>query len=245
MLRCFIENAEFVESAYLTLSAKESHHLIKVRRLQIGSELEVLNGQGWVAIATLTELVRQQALVQIKQVTLHKQKTPRVCLLQALSKGKSFDLILRAATELGVAEIWPVFTEHSEVHLNKERAITKLVHWQVIVIESCKQSGNSWLPIIHPPQILLKCLDDGVGELEQGKHIGLLADLSPDALPITEILRRNASVDTYCYAVGPEGDFSQTELNAMKQHGFQSVNLGPYVLRSETAAIVGLSALGG
>mgnify|MGYP003326543978 CR=1 FL=1 len=96
--------------------------------------------------------------IQLKSqshIQSEKLKT-RICIGQAVPKGKNMDLIIEKSTELGAAEIYPIISERTIIRLNEKEGLKKTEKWQRIAIEACKQSGQNWLPLVNPPQNLKK-----------------------------------------------------------------------------------------
>ncbi|MFQ3671198.1 MAG: 16S rRNA (uracil(1498)-N(3))-methyltransferase, partial [Verrucomicrobiia bacterium] len=160
---------------------------------------------------------------------------------QAIPKGKSMDLILQKATELGAACITPILAERSVVDLDAERIEAKRDKWQTTVLEACKQCGQNWLPEVQVPARLQDFLD-GLPKV----GLRLIASLQPDARPMPVVLREATAggpLREVTLMIGPEGDFTPAELGRARAAGFLPVSLGPHVLRTETASLFCLSAL--
>ena len=148
---------------------------------------------------------------------------------QGLSRGERMDWAIQKATELGVAEITPLFTERCEVRLNDERMQKRLEHWQQIAISACEQCGRSKVPVIHVPQ--------SVKDWQAAVQADLKLVLHPVAQPLTE----HAAPSTLAFLIGPEGGLTDAEVAHAAEQGFLPARLGPRVLRTETAPIVALS----
>ncbi|PXA05638.1 16S rRNA methyltransferase [Coraliomargarita sinensis] len=231
--------AEVLEGS-ITLDRRESHHLVKVFRARTGESVEILDGCGKRYSGHLQRADAKAAVVEIEQVDAVERPKQKVTLLQALPKGKAMDLILRIATEIGVAELQPIYTSHSDVHIPRERVGGKVEKWRATTIEACKQCGLPFLPETNWPQGLVDWLQQNppaenelriVASLEEGSRL-LLDTLSQSVLP-----------DHIVLAVGPEGDFSSEEYEALGAGGFTPVRLGDNVLRAETAAAYMLSVI--
>lgn len=209
------------------LSAEETHHATHVLRVKAGDTVNVFDGRGHEAQARLDE--------SGKLTILQHSHTPslpcRITLAQAIPK-KNMDWIVQKATELGVAEIFPLVSERTV-----KRPETASDRWREIALESCKQSGNNWLPEIHAPQKAA----DFVNKL--GRYdLKLIASLQPDSKPLKQLLP-NKKPATVLILIGPEGDFTPAELSQAKSAGCLPLSLGPLVLRSDTAALYTLSIL--
>ncbi len=164
-------------------------------------------------------------------------------LLQAIPRGKTFDTIVQKAAELGVSRVVPVLSERVVTQLHDDRAEHKIEKWQTAAIEAIKQCGSAWLPRIDVPLAPKAFLGQG-----EKFDLPLVASLQDDRRHPREWFQKfhaehQQSPQTVCVWVGPEGDFTPAELNAIKGAGALPISLGRLVLRSETAAVYCLSVL--
>jgi 16S rRNA (uracil1498-N3)-methyltransferase len=144
------------------------------------------------------------------------------------------DFIIQKAVELGVHKIVPLITERCNVRLNDERLEKRLAHWQSVVISACEQSGRHLLPEMDTPICLNKWLPCVAADCAF-----VLSPHVQNKLP-TKTLPDNARVTLL---IGSEGGLSEQEVAAALKHGFLPLNLGPRVLRTETATIAAVSIL--
>ena len=225
------------------LDESEAHHCIDVLRLGVGSRVVVFNGRGSEITAEILAL--EKGRVHLKELISARAEPLRcaVTLAQAIPKGKSMDLIIQKATELGVAKIVPLLSDRTVVQLQEDELNKKREKWEQVVIEAAKQSGQDWLPEIAGP-ITPKQFFAEFDRYE----LPLVASLQNDARSFKKVLahfreqhgRRPRSA---LILVGPEGDFTPAETSWAKSAGSIPVSLGPIVLRTETAAIYSLSVL--
>ena len=142
------------------------------------------------------------------------------------------DFAIQKAVELGVTEITPLFTERCGVKLDTERLQKRTEQWQKIAISACEQSGRSVVPLVHPALNLDKWLAQPTEELK--------LTLDPWA---KDTIKTLTPVNAVRLVIGPEGGFSDREVQLTTNAGFVAVQLGPRVLRTETAALTAISAL--
>lgn len=236
-LRAFYEEAVPEIGATVVLNEAEGRHLARVLRARVGEAVELLDGRGAICHGVFAGERGRSAAVTVQAVGCVPRKSPELCLVQALPKGKGMDGIIRQAVELGVARIYPVLSERSEVRLDDARRSSKAEHWQAVAREACKQSGNPWLPEIGEAQ--------GLGEALAalpGGCAGLAGSLEEDARPVWDVLAGlPGTISGVAVAVGPEGDFSTAEYSLLRERGFLPVRLTALVLRVETAALAMLS----
>jgi 16S rRNA (uracil1498-N3)-methyltransferase len=214
------------------LSAGELHHATHVLRVKAGDTVNVFDGRGREAQAQLGDAGRLTILQQSATPPLRC----RITLAQAIPK-KNMELIVQKATELGVTAIVPLISERT-----LKRPTGRPARWREIALEACKQSGNNYLPEIHPPQDARAFLNaPGTFDLK------LIASLQPDSKPLKAVLADSPihplAVSSVLLLIGPEGDFTPAELAAAKSAGCLPLALGPLVLRAETAALYALSIL--
>jgi 16S rRNA (uracil1498-N3)-methyltransferase len=228
----------------LSLRGSEAHHARDVLRMQAGDKLVLFNGKG----RELTAEIATVADDEIRLRKLHEAETAplrcRIVLGQAIPKGKNMDLIVQKAVEIGAAEIAPIISDRTVVHLDADGAAQRQGKWQQIAIEAAKQCGQNWLPRVHQP----RKLSEFFSASDQRFDLRLIGSLQPDAQHLKKVLQAysNEHADrprTVLMLVGPEGDFTPAELALARGHNCQPITLGPIILRVETAAIYCLSVL--
>ncbi len=243
----------------LVLRESEVHHARDVLRVEPGERVVVFNGCGHEITAEITNVTRGE--IQLRK--LHEARVPplpcRIMLAQAIPKGKNMELIVQKAVELGAAEIAPIISDRTIVHLETEETLQKQAKWQQVAIEAAKQCGQNWVPTVRVPRKLSDFFDVAAAVSVANnsgmrptrpplQQLRLIGSLQSDALHLKTVLAeyerehqsRPASV---LMCIGPEGDFTPAELNLARSHGCRPITLGPIILRVETAAIYCLSVL--
>lgn len=151
--RFFIDTP--LASGELALPDAQAHYIARVLRLSPGDRLQLFDGSGREALATLVEVGKRQVRVSIETLFDGQPESPlAIHLGQGLSRGERMDWAIQKATELGAKEITPLLTERCEVRLSDERADKRVAHWRQIAISAAEQCGRSVLPVIHAPQPL-------------------------------------------------------------------------------------------
>jgi 16S rRNA (uracil1498-N3)-methyltransferase len=220
----------------LELSSSESHHLCNVMRARMGSAVTVLNGKGFHAYGTLAVADAKCARIRIERMDKFEYPSCPITLLQAVLKSSNNDHIVCEATAIGVSEIIFFETQNTECKL-KGKIDNKLLRWKQTAIEACKQSGNPFLPKISYFEKL-----EFINLLPFG--IKLFGGLKENSQPIKKVLSSHLPKSNICIAIGPEGDFSQSEYAYLTRNDFIECRLTRHnVLRSETAVIYALSVL--
>ena len=218
-------------------------HATKVMRLNVGDTLKLFDGDGFDYACELLSVKKSEVLASIKSSDAVNNESPlHITLLQGISSGDRMDYTIQKAVELGVNEIQPLSTERSVVKLSAERAEKRLEHWQNVVIAACEQSGRAKIPKVAKPVNLATWLASnihrGSGDTDSG-HVRIL--LNPiGAKQLSELPKTTHNIQLL---IGAEGGLSQAEIDLAIQHGFQSMVLGPRILRTETAALTAIAAL--
>jgi len=238
--RSYIFPDAVVSETSVVLDGRESHHLVKVFRAREGAPVELLDGKGKRYGGTLSRADARAAVIAVDTVEELPRPKCRVTFLQSIPKGRTMDLILRMATEIGVSSIQPVFSDQGEVQIKGERLASKMEKWELTMVEACKQCGLVFLPELFEPV----ALSDWVERLDDySESLRIVASLEKESRPLWETLQANSTVHEVVVAVGPEGDFSVEEYARLRNAGFRAVRLGANVLRAETAAAYLLSVV--
>ncbi len=231
------------EASSLTLTGSEAHHALKVLRAKVGESVVVLDGQGH-TFNCLIESISPHSLGLKVTGRLFSQPPPcPITLWVAVPKAKGMDGIIQKLVELGVARVVPLLTQRVVAQFNTEEALQKREKWHQVACEALKQCGGAWLPMIDAPTPIARILSQPL-DVELSL-VGALA--SPRFHPAECFAAFKASHGRKPRGVGiwigPEGDFTPDELQAICQCGAKPITMGERVLRVETAVICGLSIL--
>ena len=224
MHRIFCQEIPGEESVF-SPDAREAEHLFKVFRARPGDKVGILDGKGGRAYGEVAD----KRTIRVETVETVPEPEEKLHLCCALPRRQKLDSLLKQATELGAWTIRPVNCERSVAEGNpRER-------WELLLQEACKQSGNAFLPEIRKEQKLNALLE----ELQQENidiYYGSVKPLPPGEKK-PELKREKAVL------IGPEGGFTGGELEAIEAAGGKPLNLGPHILRLETAALAALAVL--
>ena len=245
MHRHFV-HPETLREERIALDHANSRHFLNVLRLKRGDEVELFDGRGATARCVIADASRGcVSLERQGEVVHHPPPRCRLILGACVSKGKRMEWTVEKAVELGVAEILPIASRNSVVRLDDEGGAEKRERWTRIAIDAARQCGAAWVPEIDEPLPL----EESLARLAPGDGTALFAGaLQPDAIPFRDALAAirasGRTIAAAAWLVGPEGDFSAEEYDALRAAGAAFVSLGDPVLRTETAAIYGLCVLG-
>lgn len=218
---------------HVNLEESIAHYLGKVLRMSAGRELVLFNGQGGEYTAVISDITKKSIRVEVGDFNAQNRESPLTTHLAiGLSRGERWDLVLQKATELGVSEITPLFTENSEVKLSGERLEKKINHWQGIIVSACEQCQRNILPVLNKPQHF--------NDFIQGTHSELNLVLHHRS---TQKFSDYSQPQSCSLLIGPEGGLSADEIHQAQNHSFNALTLGPRVLRTETAPLAALSLL--
>jgi len=212
-----------------TLNEINSKHCVQVLRMQENQRVDITNGLGYLFEATILTAHKKNTLVQIQSEKFIAAPSQKITLGIGLLKNLTrLEWLLEKATEMGVYEIMPLLCEHTLFEK------FKLERFQNILQSAMIQSQQVWLPLLGTP---LK-FKEAVQNQKQAQKLIAHCEAG-DKINIKEI---EASADLLLF-IGPEGDFSSTEIELALANNYQAIHLGPTRLRTETAALFALSVL--
>lgn len=214
-----------------TISGQDARHVVKVLRLKKGAALEISNGRGKDFSARITAAsVDRVELDIIEELRSATESLIHITLCSGMLKDNKMDLVIKYATQLGIRKWVPFFSERSIPSPDAKRMGKRVERWESIARESLKQCRRSSLPEICRP------LDfETVLTLPESSDIKLA--FWEKASAKLAALQRNEDAGRIYILIGPEGGFSDNEIDLAQQKGFVSCSLGPRILRAETASI--------
>ena len=197
--------------------------------------MTLFDGRGGEYPARIERIEKDRVFAELGAWREIERESPlAVTLVQAVQAGEKMDFTIQKAVELGISDIVPVESRRSVSRLSGERAAKRVAHWQGVVASACEQCGRNQVPLVTP----LEKLDSWLARPAPADTLRLM--LAPDAEATLANLPPTRRVQIL---VGAEGGLDPQEIIAARQSGFQSVRLGPRVLRTETAALAALSAM--
>ena len=216
-----------LNTSSVELTGDEAHHLIHVLRSSTGDTVALFDGRGTAKSARIGRIHNDTVELELGSSLPAHESPLELTLAVAVPKGEKMSLIVQKLTELGVAAVQPLITDHSDA--KEEWIRERLERWRRIALEAAKQSARSRLPRIEAP----KPFDD-VDVIQRNTLL-----LRPGAPP----LREKPSIKQPIIAVGPEGGWSNRELALAHKRSVLELSLGPRTLRTETAAITATAVI--
>lgn len=227
---------QYQQGATLPLNKQQSHYALTVLRLKDKRAIEIFDGKGNQAEATLIHTGRRSADVVINHISNPDTESPlHTVLLQAISKGDRMDYTIQKCVELGITEIQPILTEHCDSKLTPQKLTKLQTHWQNIAISACEQSNRNTIPAIHSAEIYSDWLSNNANSK------GIV--LNPYANSGLNELATTLKEQPIHLLIGAEGGLTSKEVQQAISHGFSDIQLGKRILRTETAGVAVLSAL--
>lgn len=220
------------------MEGSEAHHMLHVLRLKPGQRVYLFDGKGIEATGRILETQKDRARLEIESSALiDREAKVAITLAFSIPKGPRAEMLVEKACELGVRRLIPIECQRSVVKLKPDGS-QKLEKWRRIAVEASKQCGRTYLTEVErmaPFPVLLE---------ETSHHeLALLASPGPGARPLQEIVREHPGEKTLLCIIGPEGGFADEEVEKAKGAGCLEVEIGPRILRIETAAIALVSML--
>ena len=217
----------------LTLLQDSSKHLAQVLRKKEGSLIELFDGKGSSYTAEIISSQKKRVKVKlVEEPVFQDRKGIKISLGQSLIKTEPFSFSIQKATELGVLSISPLYTERTVIKLKSNSTKSRKARWQSIATHACQQCGENWLPEINE----IQPLEDWTQAVNAKHKIVLYPGAETKLSSLT-------FDDSVAIAVGPEGDFTDSEIKLLTKKDFLPVKLGERVLRADTAVISVVSAI--
>lgn len=240
-IELFYVSPNNVREGLFTIVGDDFHHARRVLRKRTNDTIIATDGQGMEYNGIIRQVMADRIICDIQKVRRRpREPFTTVTLLVGMLKSHRFSVMVEKTTEIGVSRIIPVLTEHCEVGDNSR----KVNHWKAIAKAAMKQSGRSILPEIDAPLPFREAIDHVLKV-----PLKLIAHPCPAARSMNVLLaeenKKNLSLPLQhvVIAIGPEGGFSQREVDLAMENQFIAVSLGVRRLRSETAACVALTSL--
>lgn len=229
----FFADSLFENNASIKLEDQEFHHLVNVMRAGLGDSIELVNGQGQLAVASLQTIEKKRAFLEITSIQFSQEPTFQKILAQAIPRGNRLDFILEKGTELGMTDIWLFpgkLSERSEISSNQ------LERMRALTIAAMKQCGRLYLPKISVMPTL--------AQWKALPYPSYYGDVNPKAPSFASQWLSNKPQQGAIFFIGPESGFHDKEIEVLKQLDVQGVNLHPNILRTDTAALTALVLMG-
>jgi len=234
--RLFTDQA-LASGAQVTLQGDAAQYLGRVLRARVGDTATLFNGSGEEFLATITGLSKREIALTLGEASSPCTESSVLTVLGlCLSKGDRFDWAVQKATELGVGSIAPLVSDRVDFSIPENRLAKRVNHWQQVAISASEQCGRVRVPSVTSPMPLVNWVKT-TATAERWvlccTNVGdATAPSTADSVPSDAAL-----------LIGPEGGLTTEEVAIANEQGFSLLQLGPRILRTETAPVVALTAL--
>jgi len=235
----FFVSENLINDDEVMFTKEQAHQMRNVLRLSPGRRIVALDNAGaeYEVELTIVEKDRATGLITAKRNATGEPRI-QITLFQAMLARDKFELVLQKCTEVGVARITPVITERTLVRSSAIKD-NKLIRWQQIITEAAEQSGRGIIPQLDKP-ISIEQATEQCAEFD----LSMIASVNQQKASLGETLRAcTAPPARIALLIGPEGGFSESEVELARRGGAVAFGLGPRILRTETAAVVATSLI--
>lgn len=239
MYRFYIEPSQ-KQGDTIEIIGEDVNHIKNVLRMKNGEQFVLCDGAGTDYLCELVGAKERNLLAHILEEKPSETELPvRLVLFQGLPKKDKMELIIQKVVELGVAEIVPVVTKRTIVKTDEGKSEKKQNRWQAIAESAAKQSGRGVIPRVTP----ICTWKEALAQMKDLEYNTILYENARGMQPTAEFVAAAAEKKSIGIFVGPEGGFTEEEVEAVKAQGAECLSLGKRILRTETAGLAMLSML--
>lgn len=223
------------ENAYI--EGSDVNHIANVLRMKPGEELLISVRGDWDYLCKIVDIETDRVNLKVLESMEQRELPVNITLLQGIPKSDKLEMIIQKAVELGVSEIIPVKTKRVVVKIDEKKVDTKVNRWNAIAESAAKQSKRSIVPKVYEPMSI-----DNALEIVKDFGVKLIPYENADGIDKTrKILDNMDKTKNIAVFIGPEGGFEESEVERIKNSGFEVITLGKRILRTETAGLALLS----
>ena len=223
------------ENAYI--EGSDVNHIANVLRMKPEEELLISVKGDWDYLCKIVDIETDRVNLKVIESMEQRELPVNITLLQGIPKSDKLEMIIQKAVELGVSEIIPVKTKRVVVKIEEKKVDTKVNRWNAIAESAAKQSKRSIIPKVYEPMSI-----DNALEIVKDFGVKLIPYENADGIDKTRrILDNMDKTKNIAVFIGPEGGFEESEVERIKNSGFEVITLGKRILRTETAGLALLS----
>jgi len=225
----FIKDSD-IEDSKAAIKGEECHHLINVRRVKPGDIIDIRTDSARGFKAEIIGISHLEILIKLLEETQADHKILDITLYMSLLKAGNFEFVIQKAVEIGVNRIIPVHTSRTIPEISG-KIEEKHKRWNKIALSAAKQCFRNNIPVIEYPLDFSEAVKNCSSSVKLAAHPG-------SGFELKNFLELKDRPESVSILIGPEGGFTDSELDLASQHGWDIVNFGHTSLRAETAAIV-------
>ena len=223
------------ENAYI--EGSDVNHIVNVLRMKTGEELLISVKGDWDYLCKIEDIETDRVNLKVIESMEQRELPVNITLLQGIPKSDKLEMIIQKSVELGVSEIIPVKTKRVVVKIEEKKQASKANRWNAIAESAAKQSKRSIIPKVSEPMSI-----DNALEIVKDFGVKLIPYENADGIDKTrKILDNMDKTKNIAVFIGPEGGFEESEVERIKNSGFEVITLGKRILRTETAGLALLS----
>ena len=230
---------EWLTGSAVAISGPQAHQIARVLRMRPHDRVIVLDDSGWEfevqLLAVQPEMVRGEV---VSRQPVSGEPRTQITLYQGMLKSDRFELVLQKGTELGIVEFVPLITART-VALDRDAPSKKQSRWQSVVQEAAEQSRRGRKPVLREATPFAQACE----EVSHYVGLKLLPWEEESQTSLRSVLRAAGPEPKVYLFVGPEGGFSEDEVDLARGYDLQPVTLGRRILRAETAGLVAATAI--
>lgn len=239
MYKFFVEPEQIVEDTVF-ITGEDVNHIVHVLRMKKGEQLLVSTSNDREYLCEITALEEEAVQLKLLDVYGSNRELPiEVTLYQALPKGDKMETVIQKMVELGAVRIVPVVTKRCVVQLDQKKAAKKVARWNAISEAAAKQSKRNKIPEVMMPMSFAEALLDAK-KLEAALIPYENAEGMEQARCMVDEAAKKRSLGIF---IGPEGGFTEQEIEKSQQNGVKPISLGHRILRTETAGMMLMSVI--
>jgi len=228
----FYAPPEHIKNGTIYINGDEAHHALNVMRLKKGDEVGVFDGLGTEYICEINDIRRKSLIVKIRNERKIPTTNAFITVAQAIPKLEKMDYIIQKCAELGVSSVIPIITERTIVRIHKDKQENRCKRWEKIAKVASKQCGRSDIMQIKK----ISNFRDIVTSYGNSS-LKIMPSLAGNRVKLKDLIKSNKGENITIF-IGPEGGFSPSEVELAAKNKVNLISLGPYTLKSDTAAIV-------
>ncbi len=239
MRRFFIEESK-ITGPIISITGSDAAHIKKVLRMEPGDRIGLFDGRGFEYEARIENLFSGSVEVSITKRFLSALESPvQITVAQALLKDKKMDILARQLTEIGITKLIPFTAVRSVPRPDKKKLSARRKRWEKIAIEALKQCGRG-----HVTEIGETVTFNDVIKVDDECDLKIVF-WENESKPVSDVVQQvnDGKCKKILSVLGPEGGFTEREIEDARACGFVTASLGPRILRAETAAIVACTIL--
>lgn len=235
----FYVTPDSVRGDRINVGREESRHIADVMRLKSGEGVVAFDGTGMQYECVIESAGRGGVILRVDKAYRCEPPSavPRITLVQAIPKKEKMEMIVQKATELGVAEIVPAVSARTVVRAGRDNGEVRVSRWERIAVSAAKQCGRTTIPKIVAVMRLKDAMD-----LSGEYGLAIIPCLHEKRISLRGAMPAGKPSGAVVF-IGPEGGFTQDEIDYARGRGIIAVSLGDLVLKSDTAAIAVLSMI--